>query len=490
MSRLLPPPAPALDLTPATLDGLPPSLSATHTRLPSLGFHDLVFGQELGSGTFSAVRYAKHIHRGAPGSAWPAYAVKVVSSALLAEMGYEPSVRREVAVLSRVAHPNVCRLVSSFRWRDGVYLVLELGDRGDLHAAAAGLGSLEEDAARFLLGEVVSALRAVHSLGFAHGDVKPENVLLAEDAHSGAHAKLGDFGAVRPVTPAGEAIVAGSRSVLRDLRDGDWRAMQQQQQLRSTAQDACAGGAPTTTSAIPDVAIPEGGGGSPNSEDESDDGRVEGTAEYLAPELADGHGTPTVATDAYALGVTLFQVLCGRFPDTEAMWPRADDSSAGAEAPRKVRFSAGGPPGDAEAGFPPSFPASADARSLVRQLLHPDPAQRLGGGPGGFEEVAEHPWFAALGCGLDALHARPGPKLPVAAAPAHGGGAGGGATDPAWARRHNSTIWAPLPRTYTAFTSGQGSAGASAHPSSSRPAHAFTPAELERLEVLPPLPPA
>ena len=37
---------------------------------------------------------------------------------------------------------------------------------------------------RFVVGEVVAALRSVHELGFCYGDLKPENILLTEIGHA------------------------------------------------------------------------------------------------------------------------------------------------------------------------------------------------------------------------------------------------------------------------------------------------------------------
>ena len=47
--------------------------------LPSVIFQELVFGRELGTGSFSTVRYCKHVVRGMSASAWPEYAAKVSS---------------------------------------------------------------------------------------------------------------------------------------------------------------------------------------------------------------------------------------------------------------------------------------------------------------------------------------------------------------------------------------------------------------------------
>ena len=292
------------------------------------------------------------------------------------------------------------------------------------------------------------------------------------------------------MTSAGEQLVTSSRRVLKGMRDGDWRAklLQQQQggQLSTTGVTAAA-----TDNGQVDPSASHG-------EDDEEDDRVEGTSEYLAPELASGEGRPSVASDAYALGVTIYQLLTGRFPDTDAIWPpsssggdSAGSDISGAGAGRKVRFgSVSSASSSCDDGFPVDFPA--DAKSLVRELLHPDPSQRLGGGPsgGGMDEVAEHAWFAShlrltSAADVDTLHARTGPRI------ATGSSSGGGASsDAAWSRRHNSTIWAPLPRTYTAFTSSStssSSSGAAGFNGGRRPASSYTVAELLRMEVLPPL---
>jgi hypothetical protein len=62
-------------------------MAPTPTLLPDLMFHDLVFGHELGSGSFSTVKYAKHIAHGKPASSWPEYAVKVISTELIRRLG-------------------------------------------------------------------------------------------------------------------------------------------------------------------------------------------------------------------------------------------------------------------------------------------------------------------------------------------------------------------------------------------------------------------
>ena len=97
---------------------------------------------------------------------------------------------REIAVLRRASHPGIARLVASFRWREGAYLVLEYAKFGDLHSQVCTVlrgdvsnpawgfthvalcllqvtrrGSLDLESTRFIVGEVVSALASVHEAG-------------------------------------------------------------------------------------------------------------------------------------------------------------------------------------------------------------------------------------------------------------------------------------------------------------------------------------
>lgn len=44
--------------------------------------------------------------------------------------------------------------------------------------------------------------------------------------------------------------------------------------------------------------------------------------------------------------------------------------------------------------MPPNVPPMA--ADLIRRLLHQNPAQRLGYGPGGAPAVKAHPWFASV----------------------------------------------------------------------------------------------
>mmetsp|Transcript_51391 Transcript_51391/g.62856 ORF Transcript_51391/g.62856 Transcript_51391/m.62856 type:complete len:349 (+) Transcript_51391:3-1049(+) len=298
------------------------------------------------------------------------------------ELGYEASVNREICVLKMLSHPGIARMVAAFRYRDGAYLVLEYAHKGDLHDMLRALGKLQEDVAQFFVGEVVAALCAIHDTGFVYSDLKPENVVIT----SSNHAKLTDFGGCRPITD--QAAANCRRALLKRLRDGDWRA-----------QDA------------PEVPISE------CEEEIIDDGRVEGTMIYLPPEVVKG-GTPSLASDAWALGCLLYQLLTGRPP----VW--ADSELEEEIKSRIVSF---------QLDDDLASSLSSSARSLVGALLQADVRERLP-----VDASAKHEFFEGLD--VFALHKRPrGPELPeFDPKPKEEG-------DERWQRRQFSKIWTVMP---------------------------------------------
>jgi serine/threonine protein kinase len=55
------------------------------------------------------------------------------------------------------------------------------------------MGSVHEEWARFAIAELILALEYLHNKGYAHLDVKPENMLIS----SSGHIKLTDFATIR-----------------------------------------------------------------------------------------------------------------------------------------------------------------------------------------------------------------------------------------------------------------------------------------------------
>ena len=414
------------------------TLGAEPLLLPQLNFHDLVFGRELGSGAFAVVRFARVIFRGAPASTWPDVAIKVLPVATVSTLKYARAAAREVATLSLLKHANIVRLLNAFRWRGAALLVLELGGGGDLHGALVRGGPLEEGAACLLAAEVAAALRAVHAAGFAFGDVKPENIVLVDAKARGVHAKLTDFAAARAVTDAGRAALKGADVMLSGLPDGDWRTNGDLNKLEGTTHVASPPASPQAASTAENQ-VP-----SPHAhfeelrdregrEDGEEDERLEGTAEYLPPEARGGHVGPSIAGDAWAFGLVIFQMLTGGA--LPVLRNRAEDGVAR----KSVRFARDNDDSD-ESPFPPGFPAAA--ADLCTRLWCEDPSERLG--MTGFDEILSHSLFSLLG-GVD------DDKLAGAIVPSikavrdvQSDPLGLRAADAAkWLRRHQSSLWAP-----------------------------------------------
>ena len=91
------------------------------------------------------------------------------------------------------SHANIVGLLDHYETEAHVFLVLEYCANGDLfEAIRAGKGPADTKRIRALMLQLVDAVAHMHALGFAHLDIKPENLMLTEDGDL----KLGDFGLV------------------------------------------------------------------------------------------------------------------------------------------------------------------------------------------------------------------------------------------------------------------------------------------------------
>ncbi|MEV6650386.1 serine/threonine-protein kinase [Streptomyces sp. NPDC051219] len=98
--------------------------------------------------------------------------------------------QKEARAAARIAHPGVVTVHDVLEHDDRPWIVMEFIDGPSLADAAKQAGRIEpREAARIGL-HVLGALRAAHSAGVLHRDVKPGNVLLAKDGR----VLLTDFG--------------------------------------------------------------------------------------------------------------------------------------------------------------------------------------------------------------------------------------------------------------------------------------------------------
>jgi len=91
-----------------------------------------------------------------------------------------------------VQHPNVVRLYEVIDTQTKLYLILELGDGGDLYDyIMRHENGLDQQSARHYFRQVVQAISYCHQLHVVHRDLKPENVVFFEKL---GMVKLTDFG--------------------------------------------------------------------------------------------------------------------------------------------------------------------------------------------------------------------------------------------------------------------------------------------------------
>jgi serine/threonine protein kinase len=185
---------------------------------------------------------------------------KVAVKVLRRELSPDPDlVQRffnEARATSAIRHPNIVEVIDLGLLQDGVpYLVMELLEGETLSARLERLGSLPIASAVDFVRQTASALGAAHANGIIHRDLKPENLFLTPDPrfHGRELVKVLDFGIAKlRVDPSSR---------------------------------------PVTTLV----------------------GAVLGTPAYMSPEQCRGVEVDH-RSDIYALGVILYELLCGTPP--------------------------------------------------------------------------------------------------------------------------------------------------------------------------------
>lgn len=80
-------------------------------------------------------------------------------------------------------NPFVVKLWWSFHDEYNLYLALDFHPGGHLATQLSKWGRLGRDRARFYTAEIVEGVEGLHAAGVIYRDLKPENVLLAQDGH-------------------------------------------------------------------------------------------------------------------------------------------------------------------------------------------------------------------------------------------------------------------------------------------------------------------
>jgi serine/threonine protein kinase len=231
------------------------------------GGHD-PFDQRLADGEIVAGRYkiVRLIGAGAVGEVYEAQdetvgeavALKTLRASSADDNVSIERFRREIQTARKVTHGNVCRTFDVGRHEPAgraplTFLTMELLRGQTLAEALATRGRYRVDEAAPLIAQMAAGLGAAHAAGVVHRDFKPGNLMLVPDEGGATRVVITDFGLARRYSLDEISITVTGEAV--------------------------------------------------------------GTPLYMAPEqVVTGQEPITAATDIYALGIVMYEMVTGELP--------------------------------------------------------------------------------------------------------------------------------------------------------------------------------
>mmetsp|Transcript_28431 Transcript_28431/g.80029 ORF Transcript_28431/g.80029 Transcript_28431/m.80029 type:complete len:1130 (-) Transcript_28431:271-3660(-) len=229
-------------------------------------------------------------------------------------------------------NPHIITLHDVYETDEEIHLVTEYCRGGELFAAIRNKNQSRAsfNRARFsepqtarIANQMLRALQGLHEHNIVHRDVKPENILLVDDDESDIQVKLADFGMAKYLgksTSTSTSTTSSSPKGIGNIHEGD-------------TDGESSPPTPLMTSTT--------------------------DATNIAPEIHQGAYGP--AMDIYAMGVTIYILLCGFSPVLV----------------------------EGHVAFPDAYwkEISDEAKSIIRKMLHADPYRRVTA-----TEALDNPW--------------------------------------------------------------------------------------------------
>jgi eukaryotic-like serine/threonine-protein kinase len=256
--------------------------------------------QLIGEGGMGVVYLAEHPAIGRRA------AVKVLRPGLTDNPELAKRFFNEARAANAIRHPGIVEVFDSGTLPTGVsYIVMELLEGESLSARLRRVGRLPVADTRKLGAQIAGALAAAHAAGIVHRDLKPDNLFLVPDERdlSIEMVKILDFGIAKLGMDASRTSSVRTRT-----------------------------------------------------------GSVMGTPAYMSPEQCRGTKEVDWRTDIYALGVILYEMVCGRPPFVSEGFGEMVHLHISAEPPA---------PRSIEPGVP------ADLERIIMRCLIKEPNERL-----------------------------------------------------------------------------------------------------------------
>ena len=140
----------------------------------------------IGFGGMAVVYRAEQVSLGRP------VALKVLSPQLSSDEAFRERFRREGKHAAALDHPNIVAVYDSGESEGRLYLAMRLVEGTTLGERMHERGLSAQDTID-ILRQIARALDVAHDARLVHRDVKPQNILLAEDGHP----YLADFGVAK-----------------------------------------------------------------------------------------------------------------------------------------------------------------------------------------------------------------------------------------------------------------------------------------------------
>lgn len=106
----------------------------------------------------------------------------------------------ELQIMRTIDHPHIVRYVDYRDVEKHLYIIMEYVPCGDLQQWLKANGPLPEFLANTVAQQVLDALAYLHKKMITHRDIKPDNILIANDSIADFSIKLSDFGLSKVVT--------------------------------------------------------------------------------------------------------------------------------------------------------------------------------------------------------------------------------------------------------------------------------------------------
>lgn len=206
-------------------------------------------------------------------------ALKMVLAGACADASMRARFVAEARAIARLQHPHIVQVYDVGEYNGQPYFSMEFVEGGSLSQKLAGIPQRPELAAETVL-RLSRAMQAAHDRGIIHRDLKPANVLLASPTASRTKSPDQAAGSSTKVGQS-SASSSGSSAEFLNPKITDFGLAKQLEEESGQTQS----------------------------------GDVLGTPSYMGPEQALGNiHDITAATDVYALGAILYELLCGRPP--------------------------------------------------------------------------------------------------------------------------------------------------------------------------------